>query len=94
MDSLKHTVSWALTLLAYMLQTLAPETAREHPGQSVVIEEGNFFDLDWKKIVDGLPRPLLVIGNPPWVTNSALAALGSGNLPEKSNFHNHRGFRD
>lgn len=68
------------------------ETAREHPGQSVVIEEGNFFDLNWKKIVDGLPRPLLVIGNPPWVTNSALAALGSGNLPEKSNFHNHRGF--
>lgn len=68
------------------------ETAREHPGQSVVIKEGNFFDLDWKKIVDGLPRPLLVIGNPPWVTNSALAALGSGNLPEKSNFQNHGGF--
>lgn len=28
---------------------------------------------------------LLVIGNPPWVTNSELGALESGNLPEKQN---------
>lgn len=68
------------------------EIAKEHSGQSVVIKEGNFFDLDWKKIVDGLLRPLLVVGNPPWITNSALATLGSSNLPEKSNFQNHGGF--
>src|SRR5208283_4258414 len=35
---------------------------------------------------------ILVIGNPPWVTNSALGALGSGNLPKKTNFQNHSGF--
>jgi hypothetical protein len=32
--------------------------------------------------------PLLVLGNPPWVTNAALGALGSSNLPEKTNFKN------
>ncbi len=34
---------------------------------------------------------LLVIGNPPWVTNSKLGSLNSSNLPKKSNFKNHSG---
>ncbi len=34
----------------------------------------------------------LIIGNPPWVTNSMLGSLDSDNLPEKSNFQGLRGF--
>lgn len=34
---------------------------------------------------------ILFVGNPPWVTNSELSALGSDNLPDKSNFDNIRG---
>ncbi|MEZ4930937.1 MAG: hypothetical protein R2788_02240 [Saprospiraceae bacterium] len=34
----------------------------------------------------------LVIGNPPWVTNSELSSIDSKNLPQKSNFKNHSGF--
>lgn len=34
---------------------------------------------------------LLVIGNPPWVTNSELGILNSKNLPRKSNFKKHNG---
>jgi hypothetical protein len=34
---------------------------------------------------------ILIIGNPPWVTNSKLTSLGSNNLPQKSNFKNHSG---
>ncbi len=34
---------------------------------------------------------LLIIGNPPWVTNSKLGSLNSSNLPKKSNFKNHSG---
>jgi len=34
----------------------------------------------------------LIIGNPPWVTNSALGTMNSDNLPEKSNFQGLRGF--
>lgn len=34
----------------------------------------------------------LVIGNPPWVTNSELGTISSSNLPKKSNFKKHSGF--
>ena len=33
----------------------------------------------------------LVIGNPPWVTNSELSSIDSKNLPKKSNFKKHKG---
>ena len=36
-------------------------------------------------------KELLVIGNPPWVTNSQLSALNSNNLPTKSNFKQTKG---
>jgi hypothetical protein len=49
----------------------------------------SFFDFDYKN----LPKTseLLVIGNPPWVTNAGLGVLDSANLPRKSNFKNHSG---
>ncbi len=47
----------------------------------------SFFDVDWWTKVRSLPKPLLVIGNPPWVTNSDLSVLGSANIPVKSNLH-------
>ena len=53
---------------------------------------GDFFSLDWEKILESLPEPILIVGNPPWVTSSELSALKSGNLPKKSNFQKHRGF--
>jgi len=52
---------------------------------------GDFFNHDWREILQSLPDPLLVIGNPPWVTNAELGSLASSNLPQKSNFQNHRG---
>ncbi len=57
----------------------------------VSVERANFFDMDWASVVASLPQPLLVLGNPPWVTNSTLGCVGSDNLPEKSNFQNHAG---
>ncbi len=56
-------------------------------------EAADFFAKDWKGFFSGLTHEtLLIIGNPPWVTNSALSALNSRNLPEKSNFHLRSGF--
>ncbi len=46
----------------------------------------NFFDKDWPGTLDGLQEPILVVGNPPWVTNSTLGVVGNSNLPAKSNF--------
>ena len=51
----------------------------------------DFFSFAWEALIGRLPQPLLVIGNPPWVTNTELSTLGSRNVPQKSNFQNHRG---
>lgn len=55
-------------------------------SNNVDVLQGDFFQLDWGKILADLPDPMLVIGNPPWVTSSELATLNSDNLPRKSNF--------
>ena len=52
----------------------------------------NVFDFDFKQISKQYStEEILVIGNPPWVTNSKLSSLNSTNLPIKSNFKNHSG---
>jgi hypothetical protein len=58
----------------------------------VEIREADFFRTDWNATFDGLPEPILVVGNPPWVTNAALGALGSANRPERKNFLGFSGF--
>lgn len=67
--------------------------ADEARGSGARIVQANIFDLNlhadisWER--DGR---LLVIGNPPWVTNSQLGVLGSINVPPKSNIRGLRGF--
>jgi|WetSurMetagenome_2_1015567.scaffolds.fasta_scaffold02668_4 hypothetical protein len=56
------------------------------------VEQVDFFDFDWKAFIGKLRGDILVIGNPPWVTNAALGAMGGNNLPQKNNFQNHVGF--
>lgn len=52
----------------------------------------NVFDFDFKSISKKYaPNDILIIGNPPWVTNSKLGSLNSTNLPKKRNFKNHSG---
>ena len=58
--------------------------ARSHSNRVRVLE-GDFFNLDWGRLLRGLADPILVIGNPPWVTSSELASLNSTNLPIKTN---------
>lgn len=52
----------------------------------------NVFDFDFKNIAKQFYlEEILIIGNPPWVTNSMLGSLNSMNLPRKNNFKNHSG---
>lgn len=52
----------------------------------------NVFDFDFNKIAKQFYlEEILIIGNPPWVTNSMLGSLNSINLPRKNNFKNHSG---
>ena len=64
----------------------------EHIKPEISIIHCNVFDFDFKKIAKEYPtKNILIIGNPPWVTNSKLGSLNSTNLPKKTNFKNHNG---
>jgi methylase of polypeptide subunit release factors len=51
----------------------------------------DFFKTDWHKLFSKLPEPILLVGNPPWVTNADLGLMASANLPVKQNFQNRTG---
>jgi hypothetical protein len=58
----------------------------------IFIYHYNVFDFDFNAIASEVSgQNILVIGNPPWVTNSMLGSLNSFNLPTKSNFKKHNG---
>ncbi len=52
----------------------------------------DFFTYNWNEFFATFRGEILVLGNPPWVTNAALGVLRSDNLPKKTNFQNHVGF--
>lgn len=76
--------------LAY-INTLTGRMAEREDVERVKILHTDFFATAWQDILADLPEPLLIVGNPPWVTNTALASLGSANLPPRSNFQNRAG---
>ncbi|WP_298534000.1 hypothetical protein [uncultured Methanobrevibacter sp.] len=51
----------------------------------------DIFNFDFSKIGLNDEDYFLLIGNPPWVTNSELSKFDSDNLPEKTNFKGHSG---
>jgi hypothetical protein len=52
----------------------------------------NVFNFNFKQISQKYEKDeILIVGNPPWVTNSKLGSLDSNNLPVKSNFKKHSG---
>lgn len=83
-----------VTYHGYEVNEAYVEQARSKlDGKGVQIFQCDFFGEDWAANIQGLGKPrVLVVGNPPWVTNSELGQLGSTNLPAKSNFQGLRGF--
>lgn len=56
------------------------------------IIQADAFNYSYKDLAESTKRlRTLIIGNPPWVTNSELSSIDSINLPEKSNFKMHSG---
>lgn len=70
-----------LDLLQYYINNSHKRRVRIH------LYHQNVFDFDFVSIKECLAdRETLVLGNPPWVTNSKLGGFGSGNVPQKNNF--------
>jgi len=67
-------------------------TLGDAKGAHCQVAQQDFFTFNWKEFFSAFRQEILVIGNPPWVTNAALGALGSDNLPKKTNFQNRSGF--
>ena len=58
----------------------------------ITIFHANAFKFSYEKLAaDTQGFKTLVIGNPPWVTNSELGSIDSKNLPQKSNFRQNKG---
>lgn len=58
----------------------------------IQIVHSNIFNFPYNSIKEEIgEKELLIIGNPPWATNSALSAMDSKNLPHKSNFKQLKG---
>jgi hypothetical protein len=60
---------------------------------AVDIRTANIFETDLQRNLKwNCSGPLLVVGNPPWVTNAELGSLNSANLPQKQNIKLLNGF--
>ncbi|WP_164735496.1 hypothetical protein [Pseudoflavitalea rhizosphaerae] len=82
--------------LPYLWQTKFSliELYLENPSLNkpvIHLHHANVFDFSFETLAPDEQQSLLIIGNPPWVTNSMLGSLASSNLPEKSNFKQHEG---
>ncbi len=56
-------------------------------GLEAEVRQADFFAVNWDAELARLPDPLLVVGNPPWVTSAAQGATGGANLPARSAAH-------
>lgn len=74
------------------LTELHEQVSLSERRNSIDILDGDFFFFDWRALLGDLPQPILIVGNPPWVTSSELSFLGSANIPSKSNFQERRGY--
>jgi hypothetical protein len=57
-----------------------------------ILHNANYFEFDWDGLFARMAKPVWVIGNPPWVTNTQLMKLESANLPKKSPQAHLRGY--
>jgi hypothetical protein len=65
-----------------------PSYARQAATTSATIIERDIFSLDLRADLPTARDPVLVIGNPPWVTNAHLGRVLSGNRPRRENLRN------
>ncbi|HEX4951072.1 MAG TPA: class I SAM-dependent methyltransferase [Blastocatellia bacterium] len=68
------------------LEQLRQELRLQSQNLRVSLRQADFFSLDWAALLRETKGNVLVLGNLPWVTNSAQGMLGGMNLPQKTNF--------
>lgn len=82
---------WAFDVNADYVKAASAVLARIGPSAATV-QQRDFYATNWREFLSEQSEPLLIIGNPPWITNAGMGVIGGTNLPEKSNFQGHGGF--
>ncbi len=68
-------------------------SVKENTKPEIDIIHANAFEFSYEDLAKSTQDlKTLIIGNPPWITNSELGSIDSKNLPQKSNFKKHSGF--
>ena len=87
--------SFAFSADTYYGIEINPEYCRicneRFAGKNVEIINESVFSFDFQPFVNPTTQTL-IIGNPPWVTNSTLSLISASNIPAKKNFKNFTGF--
>ncbi|NUP07225.1 MAG: SAM-dependent methyltransferase [Polyangiaceae bacterium] len=78
------------TLIGLEIDATYVEEARSLVPRASV-EQADFFEVPWADRLRELPAPILVAGNPPWVTSATLGAIRGANAPPKRNDDGLRG---
>ncbi|MHA1972575.1 MAG: N-6 DNA methylase [Candidatus Hodarchaeales archaeon] len=68
------------------------ESIRSKLGQmnalkNVEVIVSDFFKTNWQELIERRQEPVLIVGNPPWITSAEISVLGGNNIPKKSNIH-------
>mgnify|MGYP002624098990 CR=1 FL=1 len=79
--------AWGFDVNSEHLDAARSLLSRERNHDHWEVRQQDFFAAEWSAILADVPDPLLVIGNPPWVTNAAVGSLAGSNLPVKRNQH-------
>ena len=74
-------------IVAIDINTEYTDSIREE-FEDVEVYNEDVFGYDFSKVMNDDIKEYLVIGNPPWVTNTELSKFESSNLPKKDNFKN------
>jgi hypothetical protein len=81
---------WGFDVNAEYVEAARAALARIGPSAATV-QRRDFYTTNWEKFLSQPVGPLLIIGNPPWITNAGMGVIRGNNLPTKSNFQGHSG---
>jgi hypothetical protein len=56
------------------------------------LSQQDFFTFDWESYFKPLDGSIMVLGNPPWITNSGISEINGTNRPARNNFLGLKGF--
>ncbi len=74
-----------LDINATYLKKLEMDLIKEENHSKINLRIRNFFEVNWNEYFKTFKAPILVIGNPPWITSSKMSVINGKNLPNKSN---------